>query len=120
MRFLVLSDVHANLTALDAAIAAAEGRWERAVCLGDLVGYGPDPNEAVDCVRGLTNVVIRGNHDKGVAGLTDPEEFNPVARLALEWTRGADASGQSAISAQIAARADGNRRACPGPRRRPG
>ncbi len=87
MRFLVLSDVHANLTALEAAIAAADGRWERAVCLGDLVGYGPDPNEAIDCVRGLTSSVIRGNHDKAVVGLAAPEDFNPVARNAVEWTR---------------------------------
>jgi predicted phosphodiesterase len=88
MRFLVLSDVHANATALAAAVAAAEGRWERAVCLGDLVGYGPDPNEVVDRVRGLTTAVIRGNHDKAACGVTDLEDFNPIARAALEWTRG--------------------------------
>jgi predicted phosphodiesterase len=53
MRYLILSDVHANLTALDAALAAAEGRWQKAACLGDLVGYGPQPNEVIDRIRSL-------------------------------------------------------------------
>ena len=48
MRYLILSDIHANLTALDAALDAAKGRWEKAVCLGDVVGYGPDPNEVIE------------------------------------------------------------------------
>jgi predicted phosphodiesterase len=87
MRYLILSDIHANLTALDAVLAAAEGKWERAVCLGDLVGYGPDPNEAIERVRGLDSVVIRGNHDKAIAGLTEAEEFNPIARAAMLWSR---------------------------------
>jgi predicted phosphodiesterase len=87
MRYLILSDIHANLTALEAALAAAKGRWEKAVCLGDLVGYGPDPNEVVNRVRELDAVTIRGNHDKAVTGLTDPEEFNPVAHNAVLWTR---------------------------------
>jgi diadenosine tetraphosphatase ApaH/serine/threonine PP2A family protein phosphatase len=84
---LVLSDLHANGTALAAALAAAEGRWERAVCLGDLVGYGPDPNEVVEKIRDLAQPVIRGNHDKAACGLTDLEDFNPVAGKALMWTR---------------------------------
>jgi len=50
MRFLVLSDIHANLTALEAALAAAKGRWEHPVCLGDVVDYGPDPNETTDAI----------------------------------------------------------------------
>jgi predicted phosphodiesterase len=87
MRYLILSDIHANITALDAVLAAAEGRWDRAVCLGDIVGYGPDPNEAVERVRELDCVAIRGNHDKAIAGLTEAEEFNPVARMAVLWSR---------------------------------
>ena len=75
MRFLVISDIHANATALAAALAAAEGRWERAICLGDVVGYGPDPNEVIDRVRGMVEAIIRGNHDKAVSGLGDPEEL---------------------------------------------
>jgi predicted phosphodiesterase len=87
MRYLVLSDIHANMTALEAALTAAKGRWDHTVCLGDLVGYGPDPNEVVDRVRSLSAVTIRGNHDKAVSGIDDIEDFNPVARSAVLWTR---------------------------------
>lgn len=88
MRLLVFSDVHANATALEAALQASAGRWERAICLGDIVGYGPDPNEVVERVRSLVNAIVRGNHDKAVSGISDLEDFNPVARAAVEWTRG--------------------------------
>lgn len=87
MRYLVLSDIHANFTALEAALAAAHGRWERVACLGDVVGYGPDPNEVIDRVRTLQASIIRGNHDKAACGLADAEDFNPVARAAAQWTR---------------------------------
>jgi predicted phosphodiesterase len=87
MRFLILSDIHANETALDAALAAAEGRWDRALCLGDVVGYGPDPNQVINKIRGLAEITIRGNHDKAVSGETDAEDFNPIARIAAEWSR---------------------------------
>ena len=69
MRYLILSDIHANLTALDTALKAAQGRWDAAACLGDLVGYGPQPNEVIERVRSLGAVTIRGNHDKVVSGL---------------------------------------------------
>lgn len=87
MRRLVLSDVHANATALAAALTACQGRWEQAVCLGDLVGYGPDPNEVIDQIRPLVTAIIRGNHDKAVCGMGDLDDFNPVARSVVEWTR---------------------------------
>ncbi len=87
MHYLVLSDIHANYTALEAALDAAKGRWERPVCLGDIVGYGPDPNEVIDRVRALGATVIRGNHDKAASGVADAEDFNPVARAAATWTR---------------------------------
>jgi diadenosine tetraphosphatase ApaH/serine/threonine PP2A family protein phosphatase len=87
MRYLILSDIHANVTALDASLEAAKGRWEKAVCLGDVVGYGPDPNEVIDRMRSLEAVTIRGNHDKAGSGLADAEDFNPVARAAALWTR---------------------------------
>jgi len=86
MRILVLSDLHANLTALDAALAAAEGRWQSCVCLGDVVGYGPDPDEVTTRLRELRATTIRGNHDKAVAGLMDTSDFNPVAKAAIDWT----------------------------------
>jgi predicted phosphodiesterase len=87
MRYLILSDIHANLTALDAALAAAKDCWEKAVCLGDVVGYGPDPNEVIERVRSLDAVTIRGNHDKAGSGLANAEDFNPVARSVALWTR---------------------------------
>lgn len=87
MRYLIISDIHSNSTALETALAAAEGKWDKAVCLGDLVGYGPDPNEVIDRVRSLGAVTIRGNHDKAVAGIDDVEDFNPIARAAVLWTR---------------------------------
>jgi predicted phosphodiesterase len=86
MRILILSDIHANLTALEAVLTAVEGHWERAVCLGDVVGYGPDPNEVVDRVRTLSSATIRGNHDKAASGVESAEDFNPVARSAAVWT----------------------------------
>ncbi|HWQ03436.1 MAG TPA: metallophosphoesterase family protein [Candidatus Nitrosotenuis sp.] len=87
MRLLVLSDIHANLTALEAALAACDGQWDRAVCLGDVVGYGPDPNEVLERTRALVVACIRGNHDKAGCGLEDAEDFNPVAKRAAMWTR---------------------------------
>ena len=89
MRFLVLSDIHANIDAFDAVLAHAEGRWDRALVLGDLVGYGAEPNLVIDRVRSLDpEVVIRGNHDKAACGLDDGSQFNQVARIAAVWTGG--------------------------------
>lgn len=87
MRYLIISDIHANLTAFDAALNAAKGHWEKAVCLGDVVGYGPDPNEVIDRVRALDAVTIRGNHDKAGSGLANAQDFNPIARAVALWTR---------------------------------
>ena len=86
MRYLVLSDIHANLEALDAALAAA-GEWDAALVLGDLVGYGADPNAVIDRVQSLPNAtIIRGNHDKVGAGIETVESFNHLARHAISWT----------------------------------
>ena len=87
MRLLILSDLHANLTAFDAALAAASGKWDAAVCLGDVVGYGPDPVTVSEKVQNITSDVIRGNHDKAVAGIMTSDDFNPVAKMAVEWTQ---------------------------------
>jgi diadenosine tetraphosphatase ApaH/serine/threonine PP2A family protein phosphatase len=87
MRYLVLSDVHANLEALAAAIDAAAGEWDQALILGDLVGYGADPNAVVERIRQLpVAAIVRGNHDKVAAGLAPVDSFNHVARQAIEWT----------------------------------
>ena len=86
VRYLILSDIHANLEALDATLAAA-GPYDRALVLGDLVGYGADPNAVIERVRALEGLtVIRGNHDKVGAGLEDVEGFNHLARHAIAWT----------------------------------
>jgi predicted phosphodiesterase len=87
MRILILSDLHANGTALDAVLVAAKDRWDISVCLGDLVGYGPDPNEVTSRVREIAAQTIRGNHDKAVSGLIPADDFNPVAKAAVDWTR---------------------------------
>ncbi|HNY83833.1 MAG TPA: metallophosphoesterase family protein [Anaerolineaceae bacterium] len=83
MRTLIISDIHANLTALEAVIAHA-GSFERTICLGDLVGYGPDPNECVRLIRGLPNMTcIMGNHDAALMGFIDISVFNGDAFAAL-------------------------------------
>lgn len=87
MRYLLLSDIHSNLEALEAGLELARGRYEQAVCLGDLVGYGPDPNAVIERTRTLAQVMIRGNHDRACAGLDDASAFNPLARWATRWTR---------------------------------
>lgn len=88
MRYLVLSDIHANLEALDAVLAApAARRHDRVLVLGDLVGYGADPNGVVARVRDINAyAVIRGNHDKVGSGIESAEGFNAVARSAIRWT----------------------------------
>ena len=91
MRLLILSDIHANVDALDAVLAAAPNTtWDRVVVLGDLVGYGAEPNAVVDRVIVLDPLaVIRGNHDKAACGLTSGGDFNHVARTAAQWTSSA-------------------------------
>jgi diadenosine tetraphosphatase ApaH/serine/threonine PP2A family protein phosphatase len=89
LRYLVISDVHANLEALDAVLAAA-GPYDHALVLGDLVGYGADPNAVIDRVRALpATTFIRGNHDKVGAGLENTDGFNYLARHAITWTTNA-------------------------------
>lgn len=86
MLYLILSDIHGNADALDAVLADAAGKYERIVCCGDLVGYGPDPNRIVEWARASLYAVIRGNHDRACCGLESLEWFNPVAREATRWT----------------------------------
>jgi diadenosine tetraphosphatase ApaH/serine/threonine PP2A family protein phosphatase len=87
MRVLIISDIHANILALEAVIAAA-GPVDAAWCLGDLVGYGPDPNECIARVRQLPNLAcIIGNHDAAALNQIDSDTFNPEARTAIYWTQ---------------------------------
>lgn len=85
-RYLILSDIHANWEALQAVLESAAGEYDQIICLGDLVGYGADPNAVTEWVRARVTLVVRGNHDRASAGLEDLEWFNPVARQAAEWT----------------------------------
>jgi predicted phosphodiesterase len=87
LRYLILSDIHANLEALDQCMKLAKGRYGEVLCLGDLVGYGPDPNKVIERVRPIAKIIIRGNHDKACAGITTAEDFNLYARLATQWTQ---------------------------------
>ncbi len=89
MRILVVSDIHANLVALETVLSAAEGQYDALWCLGDLVGYGPRPNECVALIRSLATVCVMGNHDWAVLGRPgiNVDDFNPQARQAVLWTR---------------------------------
>ena len=88
MRYLVLTDIHANLEALEVCLSDAARRgYDRALVLGDLVGYGADPNAVVDAIQGLKpTAIVRGNHDKVACGLEEADAFNAVARAAAHWT----------------------------------
>ena len=88
MTFAIISDIHSNLEALNAVLEEiAHLPVEVIYCLGDIVGYGPDPDECVKEIFSRCRAVIRGNHDKAVAGLIDLEWFNRVAREAALWNR---------------------------------
>lgn len=88
-RILVISDIHANLAALETVLSDAEGRFDTIWCLGDVVGYGPKPNECIEIVRERAALCVMGNHDWAV--LDKPginvDDFNPQARHAVLWTR---------------------------------
>ena len=88
MQFLIISDLHANWHALKAVIADAKERYEQIICCGDLVGYNPHPARVLEWTRAHCASVIRGNHDKVVAGIDSLEWFNDVAQIAARWTTG--------------------------------
>jgi predicted phosphodiesterase len=89
MRILVLSDIHANLVALETVLSDAAGKFDVIWCLGDVVGYGPKPNECIEIIRERADVCVMGNHDW--AALDRPginvDDFNPQARHAVLWTQ---------------------------------
>src|SRR5437870_10095632 len=86
VHILLLSDIHSNLEALEASLAAAPA-YDRVVNLGDIVGYGGSPNEVIQRSRSLGGIFVRGNHDKAASGLMELTDFNPIAGLAALWTR---------------------------------
>jgi diadenosine tetraphosphatase ApaH/serine/threonine PP2A family protein phosphatase len=88
MRVAVVSDIHSNLHALEAVLAAIEAEApDELWCLGDLVGYGPRPNECCAAVEARADVCLAGNHDLAVRGTLDLEEFGGEAAVAARWTR---------------------------------
>lgn len=89
MRYAVISDIHGNLAALQAVLERIDGLGVGSIlCLGDIVGYGPDPGECIELIRSRGIPSVMGNHDQVAAGLADPVYFNPAAREAILWTRG--------------------------------
>jgi predicted phosphodiesterase len=86
LRILLLSDIHANLEALEACLAAAPA-FDLVANLGDVVGYGASPNEVIDRTRALGKIFVRGNHDKAATGLLELDDFNALAAAAAIWTR---------------------------------
>lgn len=87
MAYLILSDIHGNLEALEAVLADADGLYDCVLCLGDVVGYGADPNAVTEWVRDEATAVVRGNHDRACVGGESLEFFNPAARASAIWTR---------------------------------
>jgi diadenosine tetraphosphatase ApaH/serine/threonine PP2A family protein phosphatase len=86
VRYLIISDIHANLAALETVLEDAPD-FDELWCLGDLVGYGPKPNECIERVRGFSHTSLAGNHDWAALGKLDLSSFNAVARAANEWTQ---------------------------------
>lgn len=86
MRLLLLSDIHANLEALEACLDAAPD-YDLVANLGDVVGYGGSPNQTVELLRATDPISVRGNHDRACCGLTDTTYFNPLAAAAARWTQ---------------------------------
>lgn len=93
MRIGIISDIHGNLEALNVAIPFLKDRTDILVCLGDTVGYGPDPEECVRTILEKSTLVLKGNHEEGII-TGDMEKFKQTARVSLEWTR-------SMLSAEI-------------------
>ena len=88
MRALLLSDIHANLEALDAVLndASTHGGFDAIWCLGDTVGYGPDPGECIGRLRDFDLLAVAGNHDYAAVGKIDYNDFNGAAQESTIWT----------------------------------
>ncbi len=88
MRYVIIADIHANLTAFQAVLDDIErgGGVEEVWCLGDVVGYGPDPHQCIERLRQCNHVCVAGNHDWAAIGKIDTSEFNPDAAIACRWT----------------------------------
>lgn len=88
MKFAIITDIHANLQALEAVISDAQANQvDRFICLGDIVGYGPQPKECLEIIRDLGCPVVRGNHDHDASNDRDLSALSPDAQSSLKWTR---------------------------------
>jgi predicted phosphodiesterase len=87
MKYAIISDIHANLEALEAVLADLRPQAETVICLGDIVGYNANPNECLDLVQNVCGVVIAGNHDQAACDLRPYDDFSEYAREAMDWTR---------------------------------
>ncbi|MBI4823322.1 MAG: metallophosphoesterase family protein [Nitrospirae bacterium] len=102
MQYAVISDVHANLEALSAVLSDIKKRGlKKVLFLGDAVGYGPNPNECTELLKETSEVLLAGNHDWAVLGLTDIEYFNEHARDAILWTESVISEKSRKILSQL-------------------
>ena len=103
MLLAIFADIHANRQAFTACLDAARAHGaQRIICLGDVVGYGADPEWTVDTVMGLVNdgaMIVRGNHDNAIG--TSAETMNAEAQAAIEWTRGRLSAAQRRFLAEL-------------------
>ena len=88
MRYAIIGDIHANLTAFNAVMADSEcqGGVDKIWCIGDIIGYGPDPHDCIELLRQTNHVCVAGNHDWAAIGKIDTADFNPDAAAASQWT----------------------------------
>jgi len=100
--YLILSDIHGNYEALEAVLEDARGCYDRILCLGDLVGYGADPNRVAEWAKSNVASIVRGNHDRACTGSDLLEYFNPSARASALWTRGTLTAGNSSYLEHLA------------------
>jgi predicted phosphodiesterase len=88
MRYAIVSDIHANLQAWTAVLQdIARHRIDAILCLGDVVGYGPNPQEVLQSVRQHVDTLLLGNHDAALCGMIAPVQFNTHALAILDWTQ---------------------------------
>ena len=89
MKYAIISDIHSNLEAFQAVLEdLSKENVDQIFSLGDIVGYGADPNPCLEILQGLAIIGVAGNHDWAAVGLTETSYFNPVAKTAIEWTAG--------------------------------
>jgi len=88
VRYLLVSDIHSNFEALEATLDIADRLEDSQImCLGDVVGYGADPVACIESIGDRANLILAGNHDLAVAGVIPYDDFNPIARQSIDWTR---------------------------------